>query len=75
MPAAISKEQVQEQETTELINKVFDGSVDLLLRLFVAKKSIRRGNTKAKQIVSKWNEAFILMNIIQTSFSAVASLL
>lgn len=38
--ALIPKEQVQEQETTELINKVFDGSADLLFASLLNRKSL-----------------------------------
>lgn len=38
--AIISKEQVQEQETTELINKVFDGSADLLFASLLNRKTL-----------------------------------
>lgn len=38
--AVISKEQVQEQETTELINKVFDGSADLLFASLLNRKPL-----------------------------------
>ena len=38
--ALIAKEQVQEQETTELINKVFDGSVDLLFASLLNRKGL-----------------------------------
>lgn len=38
--ALIAKEQVQEQETTELINKVFDGSADLLFASLLSRKNL-----------------------------------
>ncbi|WP_010275798.1 BlaI/MecI/CopY family transcriptional regulator [Paenibacillus senegalensis] len=38
--ALISKEQVQEQETNELINKVFDGSADLLFASLLNRKNL-----------------------------------
>lgn len=38
--ALIPKEQVQEQETQELINKVFDGSVDLLFASILSRKTL-----------------------------------
>lgn len=38
--ALIGKEQVQEQETTELINKVFDGSADLLFASLLSRKNL-----------------------------------
>lgn len=36
----IPKEQVQEQESTELINKVFDGSTDLLFASLLSRKNL-----------------------------------
>ena len=38
--AIISQDQVQEQETTVLINKVFDGSVDLLFASLLNRKNL-----------------------------------
>lgn len=38
--ALILKEQVQEQETMELINKVFDGSADLLFASLLNRKNL-----------------------------------
>lgn len=38
--ALIPKEQVQEQETSELINKVFDGSADLLFASLLNRKNL-----------------------------------
>lgn len=38
--ALIPKEQVQEQETTELINKVFDGSANLLFASLLNRKNL-----------------------------------
>nr|WP_319487457.1 BlaI/MecI/CopY family transcriptional regulator [uncultured Caproiciproducens sp.] len=38
--ALIAQEQVQEQETTELINKVFDGSADLLFASLLNRKNL-----------------------------------
>lgn len=38
--ALIAKEQVQEQETIELINKVFDGSADLLFASLLNRKNL-----------------------------------
>lgn len=38
--ALIPKEQVQEQETTELINKVFDGSAGLLFASLLNRKNL-----------------------------------
>ncbi|MNI98298.1 Methicillin resistance regulatory protein MecI [compost metagenome] len=38
--ALIHKEQVQEQETNELINKVFDGSADKLFASLLGRKNL-----------------------------------
>ncbi len=40
--ALIAKEQVQEQETTDLINKIFDGSVGLLFASLLNRKNISK---------------------------------
>lgn len=51
--ALIPKEQVQEQETTELINKIFDGSADLLFASLLNRKRLNGEEIKRlKQIVS-----------------------
>ena len=51
--ALIEKEQVQEQETTELINKVFDGSVDLLFSSLLNQRNLTCDEIeRLKQIVS-----------------------
>lgn len=51
--ALIPKEQVQEQETTELINKVFDGSVDLLFASLLNRKKLSSEKIeRLKQIVN-----------------------
>lgn len=50
--ALIPKEQVQEHETTELINRVFDGSVDLLFASLLSRKDLSADEiAKLKQIV------------------------
>ncbi|GBF34843.1 beta-lactamase repressor [Desulfocucumis palustris] len=50
--ALIPKEQVQEQETTELINKVFDGSADLLFASLLNRKNLSAGEIeRLKKIV------------------------
>lgn len=38
--ALVPKEQVQEQETNELINKIFDGSADKLFASLLGKKNL-----------------------------------
>lgn len=40
--ALISKEEVQKQETTELINKMFDGSAELFFSAFISGKSLTK---------------------------------
>lgn len=51
--ALIPKEQVQEQETTELINKVFDGSADLLFASLLNRKSLSMEEIeRLKQLVN-----------------------
>ncbi|SDF57838.1 Predicted transcriptional regulator [Fontibacillus panacisegetis] len=50
--ALIPKEQVQEQETTELINKVFDGSADKLFANLLGRKNLSTDQIeKLKKIV------------------------
>lgn len=51
--ALIPKEQVQEQETTELINKVFDGSADLLFASLLNRKNLSAEEIeRLKQLVN-----------------------
>lgn len=51
--ALIPKEQVQQQETTELINKVFDGSVGLLFASLLDRKDLSAEEiVRLKQIVN-----------------------
>ena len=50
--ALILKEQVQEQETDELINKVFDGSVDKLYASLLGRKNLSAAQIeRLRQIV------------------------
>lgn len=50
--ALIAKEAVQEQETNELVNKVFDGSVNKLFAALVGRKNLSPEEIeKLKQIV------------------------
>ncbi|MEO3945418.1 BlaI/MecI/CopY family transcriptional regulator [Gorillibacterium sp. CAU 1737] len=50
--ALIPKEQVQEKETTELINKVFDGSADLLFASLLSRKNLSTDEIeRLKQLV------------------------
>lgn len=52
--ALIAKESVQEQETNELIDKVFDGSVNKLFASLVGRKSLSTEQIdKLKQIVGE----------------------
>lgn len=52
--ALIPKEQVQEQETTELINKVFDGSADLLFASLLNRKNLSAKEIeRLKQLVNQ----------------------
>lgn len=52
--ALIPKVQVQEQETTELINKVFDGSADLLFASLLNRKNLSAEEIeRLKQIVNR----------------------
>lgn len=51
--ALIPKEQVQEQETTELINKIFDGSANLLFASLLNRKELTAEEIdRLKQIVN-----------------------
>lgn len=51
--AIITKEQVQEQETKELINKVFDGSKELLFASLLNGKDLSQKEIKRlKQIIN-----------------------
>lgn len=51
--ALIPKEQVQAQETTELINKVFDGSADLLFASLLNRKNLSAEEIeRLKQLVN-----------------------
>ncbi|MEK3903143.1 BlaI/MecI/CopY family transcriptional regulator [Paenibacillus sp. FSL R7-0179] len=38
--AVLAREQVQQQETEELVNKIFDGSVDLLFAALLNKRNL-----------------------------------
>ncbi len=55
--ALIPKEEVQEAETNELINKVYDGSVDKLFSALLGRKKLSAGQIeKLKQIVGSLEE-------------------
>ena len=52
--ASISREEAQEQETAELINKMFDGSPEMFFSAFINKKNMTRDQIgKLKKIVDK----------------------
>lgn len=54
--ALIPREQVQAQETTELINKMFDGSISLLFASIVDNKNLSKVDIeRLKQIVNNLN--------------------
>ena len=53
--ALIPKEEVQESETNELINKIYDGSANNLFAALLGKKKISTEQIKRlKQIVDEW---------------------
>lgn len=52
--ALIPKEEVQEAETEELINKIYDGSVDKLFAALIGRKKLSAAQLdKLKQIVNE----------------------
>ncbi len=53
--ALIPKEEVQEAETNELINKIYDGSADKLFAALLGRKKLSAQQIeKLKQIVGDW---------------------
>ena len=53
--ALILKEEVQEAETNELINKIYDGSADKLFAALLGKKKLSTAQIdKLKKIVEDW---------------------
>ena len=55
--ALISQEEVQEAETEELINKIYDGSVDKLFAALLGRKKLSAEQIeKLKQIVEEEEE-------------------
>ena len=53
--ARIPKEEVQEAETNELINKIYDGSADKLFAALLGKKKLTAEQIRRlKQIVEEW---------------------
>ncbi|MBB6215390.1 putative transcriptional regulator [Anaerosolibacter carboniphilus] len=52
--ALISREEVQEQETTEFINKMFDGSAEMFFATFINEKNLTKEQIdKLKKLVDK----------------------
>ncbi len=52
--ALIAKEQVQEMETNELINKIYDGSMDQLFSALLSRKKLNQEQSeKLRQIVGE----------------------
>jgi len=52
--AVISREEVQEQETAEFINKLFDGSAEMFFASYINNKNLTREQIdKLKKIVEK----------------------
>ena len=49
--ASISREEVQEQETTEFINKMFDGSAEMFFASFINEKKSDQGPDKQTEAV------------------------
>lgn len=55
--ALVEKETVQEAETNELIDKIYDGSANQLFAALIGRKKLSVGQIeKLKQIVGDWNE-------------------
>ena len=55
--ALIAREKVQEAETNELINKVFDGSADKLFAALLSRKKLSVGQIeKLKKMVDEFEE-------------------
>lgn len=55
--ALVPKEAVQEAETNELINKIYDGSANQLFAALIGRKKLSAEQIeKLKQIVGDWNE-------------------
>jgi len=51
--ALISRKEVQEQETTEFINRMFDGSAEMFFSTFINEKNLTREQIdKLKQLVN-----------------------
>ena len=52
--ALISREEVQEKETAEFINKMFDGSAEMFFAAFINEKNLTKEEIdKLKQLVDK----------------------
>lgn len=55
--ALIPKEEVQEAETNELINKIYDGSADKLFAALLGRKKLSAGQIeKLRKIVDEWED-------------------
>lgn len=55
--ALIAKEQVQEMETNELINKIYDGSMDQLFSALLSRKKLNQEQIeKLRQIVGELDQ-------------------
>ena len=53
--ALVTKEEVQETETDELINKVYDGSAEMLCAALLGRKKLSSEQIeRLKQIVEEW---------------------
>lgn len=67
--ALIPKEEVQEAETNELINKIYDGSADKLFAALLSRKKLSVEEIeKLKKLLLIWNEV-ISMTLLEVSFS------
>jgi predicted transcriptional regulator len=54
--ALVAKEAVQEAETNELIDKIYDGSADQLFAALLGRKKLSAEQIEQlKQIVGDWN--------------------
>lgn len=55
--ALLAKEQVQEAETNELINKIYDGSADKLFAALLGRKKLSPGQIeKLRKMVDEWED-------------------
>ena len=64
--ALVSKEQVQRNEATELIDKLFDGSAEMFLSAFLSGKALSKDEREhLKQIVEGQDEKERLKQIVK----------